>query len=246
VALNDPALHGGAYLCNEHELRITSRCLREDLELSEDATFAEALAHPIVPTFRQRRSRVTAGGETVGSMHAPRPLHLIRHRHDHRALTWWDEDERIVWLCAYGFHRSEQPDDAYSLFHELIERGDAAYPAEEDYARAFRDRQRRFIDLARREAPELVARARARPGRSVTARLARTLDVRIHCVAGADVDELYIAFPCEGLDHQRIVFILRAVKRGLTATDWEWGVAFPTNDLTGSEMSFLLIVARDQ
>lgn len=244
MAANDVGLHGGACLCDGHELRITARCLRDDLGLAADATFAEALAHPIVPAFRQRRSRVTAGGETVGSVRAPRPLHLIRHRHDHRALTWWDEVERIVWLCAYGFHRSGEPDDAYSLFRDLIDRSEAAYPDAGDYARAFTERQRRFNDLARREAPELVARARAVAGKTVTGRLARTLDVRVHCVPGGDVDELYLAFPCEGLDHRRIVFILRAFARGLTATDWEWGVDFPEAELAANEMACLIMLAK--
>jgi hypothetical protein len=55
----------GSYLCDGYELRISQRCLIEDLGYRADTGFAEAVAREIVVAFRNQRKQVTIGTKIV-------------------------------------------------------------------------------------------------------------------------------------------------------------------------------------
>lgn len=61
-----PPLHRGSCLCERYELRITGRCLVDDLGLTAESSFEDALTHPIVQAFVDKRWTTPDAGKTVG------------------------------------------------------------------------------------------------------------------------------------------------------------------------------------
>jgi hypothetical protein len=103
------------------------------------------------------------GTETVGPAAGELTVYRIGYGPDHRGATWYDEAERVVWLCAYGLHRSGEDDEAFPHFHELIS-ARTLLPTEADYAALFDDRGRGFTETLDEDAQQLLARARSNPG----------------------------------------------------------------------------------
>ena len=143
--------HLGSLVCAAgHELRVTDRCLREDLSRSREATFEElAGRHGIVRAFSRERSGATAGVDTLGPRGGRRPLTVLRHTNDWRGVTWFDKETGVVWLCACAWHRSGQPDDAFPIFETLRDK-DRIWPTEEDYEALLADRGGAFRRVRRR------------------------------------------------------------------------------------------------
>lgn len=122
-------------------LRVTARCLQDDLDLTEqdaerfaslDARSFET-AHKAVENFVAMRGTEPAMGKAI---HGVRPRGLVRSLRvgQGRAVTTWDEEEDVCWLLAYnGFHQSGHPDDAYNVFVELHDNDDDLLPTAEDY-----------------------------------------------------------------------------------------------------------------
>lgn len=130
----DAEPHLGAFVTVDYELRITERCLTQDLGLPVDTAFERALTHPIVTAFRAKRLTDPGDGETVGPHAGDRTLYKLRGRQRHRGATLFDPVQGVVWLCAYGFHESGEPDDASKLFAALID-SKTISPSSADYRR---------------------------------------------------------------------------------------------------------------
>ena len=146
-----------------HELRITSRCLRQDLGGALDATFDQLAArHPIVRAFRRERGAATVGPDTLGPAGGERPLTVLRHTNDWRGVTWHDTGAGVVWLCACGRHRSGEADDAFPIFTQLKDDG-LIWPVGNDYEALAADRALQFGAFVVDDAPRLLAMARAEP-----------------------------------------------------------------------------------
>lgn len=203
-------LHGGGCLLEEYELRITRRCLLHDLHLGEEASFDSALEQPIVEAFRAKRAQVPRSGKTVGPEAGADTLYHLGAGDDHRGATWFDTDERVVWLCAYGLHRSGEPDDAFQLFAELIRSG-AIYPTVPDYKRLLVEREARFVELAPEQALKGRGNALERPGQTIDVRmghpLGRCISARINAEVVDELVQLTVAFEVHGLNQQQIYFI---------------------------------------
>ncbi len=157
-------------------------------------------------------------------------MYRLGYGHDHRGATWYDQAERVVWLCAYGLHRSGEDDDAFPYFYELIRAG-TLLPAEDDYAELFDDRGRRFTETLYEDAQQLLARARSNPrveqvgllgGEQTTAVVVEVVDT---------LRETYVAFSVEGMNASRVVMILGAFDVDATFKDWELVATFPTRPL---------------
>ncbi len=147
-----------------HELRVTTRCLVEDLNESPDTSFAGLVQrHGMVRAFRRERRAATAGPDTIGPAGGERPLTVLRHTHHWRGATWFEPEERVVWLCACsGRHRSGEPDDAFRYIESLRD-GDRVWPADDDYEALAADRGEQFAAFVVADAPALLAAARAAP-----------------------------------------------------------------------------------
>ncbi|HEY5519559.1 MAG TPA: hypothetical protein VIK08_02795 [Candidatus Limnocylindrales bacterium] len=190
----DSELHLGAFVTVDYELRITERCLTRDLGLVADTSFERALDRPIVTAFRAKRAANPGDGETVGPRAGDRTLYKLRGGGRHRGATLFDSVERVVWLCASGFHTSGEPDDAYRLFAVLIE-SKAIEPTSDDYRRLGRERARRYRDLVRPHSDALIRLAADRPGLAVAGLIGRELPARLTASIDGDLLDLAVAFP---------------------------------------------------
>lgn len=159
--------YGRSFLCPRWELRITERCLVDDLELDAGTGFYDALRHPIVDAFAKKRLTSTGEGKTVGPEAGAETLHHLGAGDRHRGATWWDANNKVVWLCGYGWHESGADDDAFQLFKHLIEEG-RIKPTPADIETLLEDRAERLANLLPESAAGLLEEARADPGREKT------------------------------------------------------------------------------
>jgi hypothetical protein len=157
---------GRAFLCGEWELRITVRCLGEDLGFAPGTSFAEALGHPIVRAFRNRRRVSTVDTKTIGPAAGDETIYRLAHGHRHRGATWYDEPNRVVWLCAYAYHESGAEDDAFPYFRELMSNGRLG-PTDVDRGALDEDRAERLAQALPETAQQLLADARDHPDQEV-------------------------------------------------------------------------------
>jgi hypothetical protein len=205
--------HRGGCLCTGHELRITGRCLVDDLGMTPDTSFQDALQHRIVQAFQDKRRVDKGSGKTVGPTAGDKTLFRLGVEDDHRGATWFDQDEQVVWLCAYGWHRSGERDDAFQHFARLL-KNDEIYPTRDDYERLLRDRQHRFIELVPRHAEAARARAMGSQRTIIEAQLGHSLDrqlkLRIVADAVGDLAEISVAFHPKDLNHKGIMLIVRS------------------------------------
>jgi hypothetical protein len=169
---------GGSYFCEGWELRITRRCLDEDLNADPDADFDDVAGLEIVRALVRERSSHHEGAREVAPLTCGQTVWRLAHQHDHRGATWFDADEEVVWLVAYGRHRSGQDGDFFP-YCKAPDADDRLLPTAEDYKRLILERDRRFIDAVRVEAPIILHDARQDPGTEVRRRLGGELGAGI-------------------------------------------------------------------
>jgi hypothetical protein len=151
---------------------------------------------------------------------------------DHRAGTWFDEDQRVVWLLAYGRHRSGQNDDFFP-YCKGIDGDDRLLPTEADYDRLLRDRDKRFVAAVRIEGPLVLKKARE-SGREERVVLGGNLGAHIAVAVEEELEETTIAFRTETLPFDHLTIILAAIHPG----DWEDATHMPSRDLYDDEIAF--------
>jgi len=235
---------GRGYLCSSgHELRITRRCLEEDLGEDPDDCSFEALCrvHPIVRAFRSRRSDSTGDGNTVGPAAGDMTVYTLRHSHHHRGATWHDEESNVVWLLAIGRHRSGQADDAFKHFQDLSERG-CFYPEEGDLEDLLSDRSEEFIEWARISIPHLLENARKELGVELQITIgSEPVSCVVHVVETAE-ERFFAVSGNVGLSGLATLQVLFAPDRGFH--DWRSESKLPTRELdfTRSEMCFSIVL----
>jgi hypothetical protein len=242
-----PRFHRGTLLCEQHELRVTARCLREDLgERDVDGLELErAQRHEIVRAFCRKRSDSPTGTGSVGPAAGERTLHPLRQGHDHRGATWFDREERVVWLCACGSHRSGEADDAFQHFAALIQNG-LIYPEAEDYERLNDERAERFAALAPSELAELLTAAEARAGEEVRAVIGGIEELGIVVVVVETLDELFVACSRAALaDPTRVTIILGALCPDRAWEEWDSVKEIPTRTLPLDEIGFCIVRERE-
>lgn len=232
--------HRGSCLCEHYELRITQRCLSNDLNLEPTTEFSAAAAHPIVQALESQRSANPRGGKTVGPAAGEHTIYRLGHGNDHRGATWFDESNRVVWLCGYGLHRSGEADDAFPYFHELIQSG-SILPSEDDYEALFLDRDRRFVETLPQDAQILLARARSIHGVEQTAVIGGEERTGVLVDVVETLEETYVAFSLADMDYTRIVLILAAFYPNDTFSNWELVETLPTRTLRQNEVCYRIL-----
>ncbi len=233
----------GSCICEAHELRITQRCLVEDLGYDAMSTFADASSHPIVRAFENQRSGNPIGTKTVGPAAGERTLYRIGYGHNHRGATWYDPPKQAVWLCAYRLHRSGSPDDAFPYFQELTREG-RIMPTVEDYQALFADRGRRFAETVHEDAQALLARARSSPGIEQIGVLGGEERTGVVVEVVETLEETYVAFSVARIDPSRLVLILAAFYPDMAFGDWALAASLPTRPLRTSEAEVCYRILR--
>lgn len=149
-------------------LRITQRCLEQDLGLDSEWVLLDARGlvneHAAIKKFVNQRGQDPSGGD---SPHGPYPFGSVRSLHvsSARAVTAWDEGTDTCWLLAYNdYHRNGEPDDAYNVFNELYDRGELL-PTEDDWYQALLADEDFVLHQFRESGERLLEQARREPGK---------------------------------------------------------------------------------
>lgn len=234
--MNSPALrwHRGSCIFERYDLRITQRCLVSDLGFESSTSFADTRRHAIVHAFESQRATEPTGTRTVGPASGELTIYRLGHGHDRRGATWHDAAERVVWLCAYGLHRSGEDDDAFPYFHALIGAG-TLLPIEEDYAALFDDRGHRFADTLYEDAQRLLGRARSNPGVEQVGVLGGEQTTGVVVDVVDTLQETYVAFSVVRMDTSRLVMTLGAFDVEAAFRDWELVDRLPTRPLRSAD-----------
>jgi len=174
-------------------LRITVRCLDEDLGLDENKVNAplSEIDDPVVQAFDGQRSQSPIGLEKVQPLTSKVEVYSL-HAGRMRGATWHDEAEDVVWLLASAIHRSGARDDAYPYFKKLDADGHLL-PDREDYELLFASESRNFATSLIDEVPQLIAEARAQPGSEVRGILADRVRIRLVYEEEQNVAALWVA-----------------------------------------------------
>jgi hypothetical protein len=219
---------GRSYVCaGGWELRITERCLTEDLRLAPDATFAEATAHEIVVAFRNKRGLEAVGSGSIGPAAGDDTIRPLRYTHRHRGATWYDTEQRVAWLCGYGYHESGATDDAFQHFRELMDER-RLLPTEAERAAVDDDRADRLAAALPAEAQTLLAKARASPLREIGGTLG-SRGVGVVVVIDDAHELIYVAIT--GATKRETNAILNAFDANAEIDDWSFEYNLPTRDL---------------
>ena len=213
-----------------HELRITARCLREDLGDSPGALFADLYRrHGIVKAFRRERSGATAGPDPLGPGGGARPLTVLRHTHHWRGVTWFEDAEGVVWLCACGWHRSREPGDAFDVF-EQMRRDGRIWPTEEDYEALAADRGEQFAALVVDDGPRLLAMARAnRETEQVLVIGREPVSIVVHVVE--TLEETFVAVSGVTISPSQLQLLLVSLYPDRRFEEWRLEDRLPTREL---------------
>jgi hypothetical protein len=163
--------HRGGHICRDWELRVTERCLTEDLqerprddgESEPRFKFEDLARHEIIKGFVAERCDKTISTRQVAPLTCGKPVWVLARGNDHRGATWYDEGNHVVWLLAAGKHRSGQADDFFPYCRGVDEDG-RLLPTVGDYELLEIDRGYRFASAIRIEAPLVLRQARDEEG----------------------------------------------------------------------------------
>ena len=109
----------GAYICKDWELRVTARCLDEDLNADEATNFELIQGLEIIKAFVKDRATESTASKQIRPLSSGQVVWRLGYGHDHRGATFYDEDEGVIWLVAYGRHRSGASDDFFPYCKKL-------------------------------------------------------------------------------------------------------------------------------
>ncbi|HSC21909.1 MAG TPA: hypothetical protein VLC07_09295 [Solirubrobacterales bacterium] len=236
--------HRGSFLTAGWDLRVTFRCVEDDLD--RDAADALDLARlhravDIIRSFVNKRRQKTDDTSPIEPLTSGRTVYALRHTHDHRGATWYDDRPslRTVWLCAYRLHRSGEPDDAYPYFKELEAEG-RFFPTADDYDAFIEEKDERFAELAVVDAGELVEQARANPGVEIPGRVGGEHGVYVTVEAADDLEALYLVVDLNTLQTDWLETLLVAFDPNAEFAEWEQGKETPTRTVEDDEYVFSL------
>lgn len=224
--------HNGSYLCRDWELRVTRRCLVEDLEVDVDSSFEDLLGIAIIKAFVKKRAQRTDDTRQVSPLTCGKPVWVLARGSDHRAGTLFDEAERVVWLVAYRRHRSGAADDFFPYCKALDTEG-KLLPDAPDYEGLLRDRDVRFAFAIRIEAPLILKKART-SGIEQRATIGGSYGVCVALEAADDLEAISVAFKAGTVPRDYIPIVLAAFKAG----HWDAAYSMPSRELQQDECAF--------
>lgn len=224
----------GSFLCEEWELRLTRRCLEEDLGRSPDKNFGDLLGVEIIKAFIARRRERHDNTREVAPLTSGKTVWRLSRGHDHRGATWYDPDDKVVWLLAYGLHRSGEPEDAFPYFNQLDLEG-RLLPTLDDYAALEKDRGRRFVEQVMRVVPRLMEQAKEQPEAEQSASIGGSTQIGVAMEVVETLEEVYLRVSPLNLRPAWLEIILAAVFGG---RPWEVTDRFPNREPSVEELRF--------
>lgn len=226
--------YSGSFLCEQWELRVTQRCLEEDLDRRGDTPFENLLGIEIVKALVARRRDRYDNSRQVTPLSSGKIVWRLARGHDHRGATWYDDQERVVWLLAYRRHRSGDPADAFPYFKKLDAEG-RLMPSLADRESLELDRGRRFVEQVMRLVPRLVERARENPEVEQHASIGGTAHVGVAMEIVDTLSETYLRISPLNLRPAWLEIVLAAV---FGDRAWEVTDRFPGRPPSDQELRF--------
>lgn len=238
---NDEFYLGSALVLPDRQLRITRRCLREDLGRDDGSEFETVTDHPIVKAFVRERKKKFEGSSSVEPIQSGKVISVVRHQHEHRGGTWHDELHReVIWLVAYGRHESGVPGDFFPRCKDLDKAG-VLLPTAEDYESLYRDRNLRLARMLQVEPPLLLKRARE-SRQEEHARIGGVYGTAVSVEFADEIEALSVAFDTRSEDFYRTLpVILAAFVPTASLDEWDDLTRMPSRDLEEHEIAFSYI-----
>lgn len=241
---NTGECHGRSFVSRAgHELRITARCVLDDLGIRQDSTFETLQSHEIVKALRNQRHTNVRGTNTVGPAAGSNTLWVLRYGHFHRGATWFDEEQNVVWLCAYALHRSGDPADAFPHFDELRQSG-VLWPTTGDYQALSDEHGERFSAVVAPEAQDLLAAARATPGVEERRVIGTTQPVGLVVHIVETLEETFVAVFGDTTEIPQLQMLLAALYPDRAFQEWRPEERLPTRDLNHIRGEFCLSIVH--
>ena len=175
------------------DLRVTIRSIQDELQLPPEAArrHPSELDHEICSAFVTQRSQNPIGVEKLQPITSSIEAYTL-HAGRWRGVTWHDEEDNVVWLLGFGYHRSGETGDAYPYFKQLDANGQLL-PTTEDYDLLYELRDAAFpqqlVDLASR----MLESARSDPGNEIRDVLAGTFPVSVVVEIEDGLEAVWIA-----------------------------------------------------
>lgn len=236
----------GSYLCVSYELRVTARCLADDLGRPGDDPFSKLANHEIVVAFINRRRDSPDDTRQVTPLSTGRTIYRLAYGDRHRGATWYDEANRVVWLLAYAQHDFADAGDAFPYFKEL-DAADRLLPTSDDYQALFEARAARFAEVVGSEATDLLSSARASAGTERRAIIAAQLEVGLVVETAEDlegVEEVTLAVRLHGLTLENLPILLAALFPGSTVNDIQTPTSLAGRPLDKNEIGYRVLIER--
>jgi hypothetical protein len=206
--------------------------LKQDLGHAPDAEFDEVSQLDIVKAFVRERFDKVSGTREVRPLSSGRKVWVLARGHDHRGGTFYDDEERVVWLLAYRLHRSDTKEDFFPYCKEL-DAQDALLPTPDDYEALFRERDARFAFAVRIEAP-LILKAAREGEQEHRVMLGGEYGACIAVEVAGELESTTVAFRVDTVLYDHVAMILAAFHDG----SWDEVSTMPSRDLEPYEVAF--------
>lgn len=226
-----------AHLCDAYELRITRRCLEDDLDYYGEAPFIDLKRHEIVRALVKRRSDDSTDTRQVTPLSSGKRIYRLAYGDRHRGATWYDERHGVVWLLAYAQHEFEDRGDAFPYFKELDAEGQLL-PGPADYELLLRERDQRLSPEIGVDAERLLREAHETPGREVIGMLGGAVEVTVVVTVVDSLCELHVAVQMTDVAKEHFVLALVALFEGRDLEGIETAQAMPERPLRPGELGF--------
>ncbi|HMI81282.1 MAG TPA: hypothetical protein VK480_05795 [Solirubrobacterales bacterium] len=218
----------------DRELRVTKRCLIEDLDGAKDANLEDVSKHPIVRAFIRERRDKTTGTRTVNQLSSGKEIWVLAQAQRHRGGTWFEAKRDIVWLVAAGHHESGSKDDFFPYCRQLDREGRLA-PSKDDYKALFLDQRERLAARILIDAPLLRKRARESDS-EISGQIGGKFGVNLAIEVVDEIEEITVAFDLRTLENPRYMW---AILAALEADgEWEPAERMPSRSLEPHESAF--------
>jgi hypothetical protein len=234
---DEDSFAGMSLVLPDRELRVTRRCLNEDLGGGGSQTLQDVADHPVVKAFlRERRSKFT-GTRKVEPLTSGMEVWVLTQGQRHRGGTWHEAKRKIVWLLAGGHHESGYPTDFFPYCKGLDQEGRLA-PSKKDYEELLLEQDARFAAQILIEGPLLRKRAEHEDG-EITAKIGGRFGVAVAIEIAEDIKEISVAFDLRSVEVQEYI---QAILAALDASGrWDYAERMPSRELEHYEVAFSLM-----
>jgi hypothetical protein len=236
----DEFFFGTGLVPPDRQLRITRRCLEDDLGADEGSSIEAMANQPIVKAFVRERRDKFEGSSRVEPIESGKEIYVLRHQHEHRGATWHDKSQNIVWLVAYGRHESGVPGDFFPWCKELDKSG-VLLPSVQDYEDFYREGNLRLARMLMVEPPLLLKRARE-SGQEETARIGGLYGTAVSIELADEIEAISVAFDTRSENFYRTLpVILAAFIPNAGLEDWSSLDRMPSRILRDYEIGFSFV-----